>query len=287
MTFHLYADDTQLYIAFRLKNGVGLSKEEAVRKIEACAKDIRAWMANNFLKLNEDKTELVIFTSKRAVAPEINLTIGSDVIGISQDPPKNLGVYMDTHLSLDKHLHESAKSLNSSIYKIGKVRRFLDKKNCATLISGLFTSRLDYCNSLFYGLPQSSIDKLQKLQNRAARTLTFTRKYDHISPVLRQLHWLPVEKRVHFKILLLTFKSLYGLAPEYLSDLVQWYIPRANLRSGSQHLLHQPKWKLKTVGFRRFAVAGPHLWNKLPAELRSISDIDRFTKELKTHLFTL
>ena len=195
---------------------------------------------------------------------------------------------MDKYLSLDKHLHELAISLNGSLYKVGKIRRFLDKKHCASLISGLFTSRLDYCNSLFYGLPQSSMDKFQKLQNRAARTLTFTRKYDPISSVLKQLHWLPVEKRISYKVLLLTFKALHGLAPEYFSDLLQWYEPRAySLRSGSQRLLHQPTWRLKTVGFRRFAVAGPHLWNKLPAHLRDISDIGRFMRELKTHLFTL
>ena len=110
-------------------------------------------MANNFLKLNEDKTELLILTSRRAVAPEVTLTIGGDVIAVSQQAPKNLGVYMDKYLSLDKHLHELAISLNGSLYKVGKIRRFLDKKHCASLISGLFTSRLDYCNSLFYGLP--------------------------------------------------------------------------------------------------------------------------------------
>ena len=287
MLYHLYADDTQLYIAFRLNDRrPGCTKDEAIRSVEACAEDIRVWMANNFLKLNEDKTELLILTSKRTVAPEINLTIGSDVIGVSDDPPKNLGVYFDNNLCLDKHLKTQAKSLNSSLFKIGKIRKYLDKKNCAALISGLFTSRLDYCNSLFYGLPHTSIDKLQKLQNRAARTLTFTRKFDHITPVLRQLHWLPVEKRVSYKVLLLTFKSLHGLAPEYLAELLKWYEPEAyNLRSGTQHLLVQPSWNLKTVGYRRFAVAGPYLWNRLPLKLRQISDISAFKRDLKTHLF--
>ena len=285
--YHLYADDTQLYIAFKLKDGLGTkSKEEAIRQVESCADDIRAWMANNFLKLNEDKTELLILTSKRAVTPEISITIGTDVVGVSQDPPKNLGVYFDNHLCLDTHLSKTAKSLNSSLYKTGKIRKYLDKKSCATLLSGIFTSRLDYCNSLLYGLPKCSIDKLQKLQNRAARTLTFTRKFDHISPVLRQLHWLPVEKRITYKVLLLSFKSLHGLAPEYLSDLLKWYEPEAyNLRSRSQNLLSIPGYRLKTVGFRRFSYAGPYLWNRLPPSLREITDINKFQRELKTYLF--
>ena len=226
LLYHLYADDTQLYISFSLKDGHGSrSKEEAIRIIESCAEDIRAWMANNFLKLNEDKTELLILTSKRSVAPDVSITIGGDTIGVSEDPPRNLGVYFDNHLCLDDHLSKLAKSLNGSLFKIGKIRKFLYTKSCASLISGLFTSRLDYCNSLFYGLPKCATAKLQKLQNRAARTLTFTRKYDHISPVLRQLHWLPVEKRISYKVLLITFKSLHGLAPSYLSDLLQWYEP--------------------------------------------------------------
>ena len=127
---------------------------------------------------------------------------------------------------------------------------------------------------------------MQKLQNRAARTLTYTRKYDHISPVLRQLHWLPVEKRIDFKMLLHCFKSLHGLAPEYLSELLAWYTPGLyGLRSKSQRLLKQPTYRLKTVGYRRFEHAAPMLWNKLPLELRLIENMDSFKSALKTHLF--
>ena len=106
-----------------------------------------------------------------------------------------------------------AKSLNSSLFKIGKIRKYLDKKSCATFINGLFTMRLDYCNGLFFGLPKKLLDRLQKLQNRAARLLTYTRKYDHISPVLKQLHWLPVEKRVSYKVILLCLNHFMDLCP--------------------------------------------------------------------------
>ena len=197
-------------------------------------------------------------------------------------------MYFDNNLCLDKHISKLAKSLNSSLFKIGKIRKYLDQKPCASLIGGLFTSRLDYCNSLFYGLPKCATGKLQKLQNRAARTLTFTRKYDHITPVLRKLHWLPVEKRISYKVLLMSFKSLHGLAPSYLSDLLQWYEPSGyNLRSRSQRLLAVPSYRLKTVGFRRFAYAAPYLWNKMPLPLRDITDIEKFKLDLKTYLFNL
>ena len=133
--------------------------------------------------------------------------IGDDRVEISTDDPKNLGVVFDSHISMGVHLKKLGKSLNSILFKIGKLRKYLDRKSCSSLINGLFTSRLDHCNSLLFGLPKSSLDPLQKLQNRAARTLTYTRKYDHITPVLKSLHWLPVEQRVTFKLLLLTFKG--------------------------------------------------------------------------------
>ena len=287
LLYHLYADDTQLYIAFKLKSGLSdaLSREEAIAKVEACVKDIRAWMANNFLKLNDDKTEIVVFSTGRTEINDFHISIGDDSIPISALPPKNLGVYFDQQLNMQKHIDVTAKSLNSSLFKIGKIRRFLDKSSCSDLINGLFTSRLDYCNALLYGVPSSSLDRFQKLQNRAARTLTRTRKFDHITPVLKDLHWLPVEKRVEFKIILMCFKSLHGLAPEYLCELVKWHTPNRRLRSGSQHLLNEPSWRLKTFGYRRFAVAAPRLWNALPLSLRTMEDLSRFKSGLKTHIF--
>ena len=287
LDFHLYADDTQLYITFRLKrNATGRSKEEAIALVELCVKDIRAWMGSNYLKLNDDKTELLIFTSRQTPTPDINLTIGNDTVSVTQDPPKNLGVYFDKHLSMDTHVKKLSKSLNSSLYKTGKIRRYLDKKSCTILINGAFTSQLDYCNSLLYGLPKKSLDPLQKLQNRAARILTYSRKYDHITPVLRSLHWLRIEKPVVFKVLLITFKALHDLAPQYLSELLHWYTPDVyELRSRNQCLLHKPSFETKTFGFRRFEFAAPYLWNSLPIELKKMENINSFKKALKTYLF--
>ena len=149
------------------------------------------------------------------------------------------------------------------------------------------TTRLDYCNALYVGVSASSIARLQMVQNAAARLLTGTRKYEHITPVLASLHWLPVQFRIHFKILLFVFKSLHGLAPPYLAELLQSHTPSRCLRSADQLLLKVPKTKRKLRGDRAFAVAAPKLWNGLPQNIKQASSLPVFKSLLKTHLFSL
>ena len=148
------------------------------------------------------------------------------------------------------------------------------------------TSRLDFCISLLYGLPKQTIKQLQHVQNAAARMVALTPKHEHISPVLQELHWLPEEKRIIFKILLMTFKCLNGIAPSYLSDLVTRCISRHNLRSANGHRLFDVKYNLRNYGFRSFSVASPQLWNDMPLGIRSCDSLNDFKKKLKTYLFT-
>ncbi len=149
------------------------------------------------------------------------------------------------------------------------------------------SSRLDYCNSLYVGINQSSLSRLQIVQNAAARLLTGSRKRDHITRILSSLHWLPVRYRIDFKILLFVFKSLNGLAPPYLSDLLQSYSPSRSLRSADQKLLTVPWAKRKLWGDGAFSVMAPRLWNSLPLNIRTASTLGSFKSLLKTHLFSL
>ena len=173
------------------------------------------------------------------------------------------------------------------LHNIRRIKKYLSRDSLLTLIHAFITSRLDYCNGLLYGLPNTQIVKLQRVQNAAARLVLSLSKYSHISPALYQLHWLPVRHRVHFKILILTFKAIHGLAPKYIIELIN-IKPRSiyNLRSNQSLLLDPPKGKmLVTLGDRSFSAAAPYLWNSLPAELRDIQSLAIFKCKLKTYVF--
>jgi hypothetical protein len=115
---HFYADDSQLYIVFNPR--ISLSRDDAVKKIEACAEDLRKWMTNNFLKLNEDKTELIIVTSKQMVFDSFSVTIGNNIIAPSPTPPRNLGVYFDGNFSLKYHVCKVSQQVNALCLKLEK-----------------------------------------------------------------------------------------------------------------------------------------------------------------------
>ncbi|KAK0143129.1 Dysbindin [Merluccius polli] len=149
-----------------------------------------------------------------------------------------------------------------------KTKAYLPQSDLERVIHAFITSQLDYCNALYTGIDQSQLRHLQLVQNSAARLLTCTKKREHITPVLASLHWLPIRYRIDFKLLLTVYKSLHGLAPTYLSDLLHHHSPSRALRSADQLRLEEPRSRLKTRGDRAFAVAAPRLWNCLPLHIR-------------------
>ena len=118
------------------------------------------------------------------------------------------------------HINTTYLSAFYYLYNMRRIRKYLSRSVTESLVHAFITSRIDYCNSLLYGLPNSHIMKLQRIQNAAARLVTGTPRFCHVTPLLFHLHWLPISYRIKFKILLLTFKCLYGQAPNYLIDLI-------------------------------------------------------------------
>lgn len=285
LCYHSYADDTQIYAAFTSKDLNQMS--QAVGTLETCINNIDQWTQINKLKLNRDKTELIVYTtrSKSSVINDFGpLCIGADTI-YSCNTISNLGVIFDSTMSLEQHISKIVRTINFHLHNIGRVRKYLTIDATKALVQAFVISRLDYCNSLLSGLPDTQIVRLQKLQNTAARIITCTKPWQHITPVLKDLHWLPVHSRIKYKIILLTFKIINNIAPSYLCNLIKLHVPGRNLRSQHKLLLSVPRTELVTYGDRSFSKVSPILWNSLPDSLRSITSEACFKRSLKTFLF--
>ena len=187
-----------------------------------------------------------------------------------------------------KGLNIKCRSAMFNLQKIRKLRKFLTEDSCTILIQGLVISHLDYANSLYCGLPNCQIMKLQRVQNIAAKLILKKRKRDSVTSCMKTLHWLPVLQRSKHKILCLVHKCIFGNAPQYLKDLIadKQQNTTHNLRSNRmQSLLDKPTTYKKTFADRSFSILGPKLWNSLPNTLRTVESYESFRKQLKTNLF--
>ena len=281
---HGYADDHQLYVSFS-PNSID-EQNAAVSRIENCLKDVKRWMNRFKLKMNDSKTELIIIGTKQQLA-KINfssITIGTTQVTSVSDI-RNLGAFFDDSMSMTVHVDKKCSLARHHLYNLFKIRKYLTEDSCKTLTHAFVFSHIDYCNSLLYGLPKCELMKLQRIQNTAARLIFEKPKFSHVTPLLYELHWLPVEYRIEFKILLFVFKCLIGLAPGYLTNML---VPKTNpysTRSSSSVTLTVPNLSRKTLASRSFGYAAAALWNHLPSGLRNEMSIESFKTKLKTLLF--
>ena len=282
--FHMYADDLQLYTGFNPKSKT--DSNYAVRSLESCLKDIRNWMTKNYLKLNSEKTEVIMVSTRHHLKNNpVPFVLFDGKKLIPSHKVTNLGVILNANLNMEDNVNTVCKKVNFHLRNIWKIRKYLNKGATEALIHALISSRIDYCNSLLFDIPSYLLQKLQRLQNSAARIIHRLSKYDHVSHTLYKLHWLPVSKRIQYKILVLVYKSLHGAAPSYLSNLIHLHKPTRELRSCKPGVLAVPKYHLKTFGERSFSVAAPKLWNLLPGEIRNCCTLSLFKQRLKTFLF--
>ena len=248
--------------------------------MEDCIKDIRNWLIESRLLPAEF---LVIGTRQQLSKLSSSvLPVGDHTIDPSVNV-RNLGSVFDNSLSMDSHINQVWKTAFYHIHNIRKSSKYLSQESLKTLVHAFVTS------SLLYGPPKYHISKLQRVQNAAARLVTSTKKDDSITPVLYNLHWLPVFYRIYLKILILTFKAIHNMSPSYISNLVSIKSCSVySIRSNSSLILDRPKGRiLSTLGARSFYAAAPTLWNSLPANIRDTTSLSIFKNKLKTYLFSL
>ena len=281
MSFHFYADDTQLYIPFSPQDHT-----HTLSLLSATLDSVHSWLSSNRLIVNPSKTEYLLVGSshQRAKIISSSLAFKGNIL-LPSASVRNLGVTFDSDLSLTKHISSTCSSSYHIIRQLRQIRSSLDHNTSVLLANALVSSKLDFCNSLLYGLPQSSIHRLQLVQNSLARVVCpLVKRHDHITPTLRRLHWLPINSRITYKIAVITYKTLHQQSPSYLHSLLIPYIPTRHLRSSDKLLLTVPSLK-SSAGRRSFSFAAPSIWNSLPFSLRSTTTLQSFRAGLKTHLF--
>ena len=278
--FHQFADDMQLYVAITSTNA-------DLDRLQRCSDDVQAWYLQNDLLLNPDKSEVLVFgtsSSLRSVAELSTVKVAGVDLRIASEM-KSLGVVLDSRLTFEKHVQAVCRACNYHLWSLRHIRHLLPMDVAQTLACSIVMSRMDYCNSLLYGSPDYVIKRLQRVQNNLARVVMQSPPRAHAPPLLSTLHWLPVSRRISYKIALLTFKARKTSIPSYLSEL----LAPANstgygLRSSTRPLLSVPRTRTVTAS-RGFSSAAPSIWNKLPDSIITSNSLISFKSKLKTYYF--
>ena len=201
---------------------------------------------------------------------------------------KNLGVYLDSKMSFDKQVSETCKACYFHIRALHHICASLTTEASKTIAAAAIVgSRLNFCNSLLAGTSVSNLTRLQRVQNTLARVVAQKPRFCHITPVLSDLHWLPVRHRISFKIAPVTFRVLQSRQPSYLSSLIPRYVPARALRSSSSFSICIPPRKTTMAASKSFSSVASNIWNALPNHLTSIPTLPVFRRALKHHLFLL
>ena len=283
---HSYADDLQIYDHSSQTTCLNL-----VPRMSACIEEISTWMASNRLKLNPSKTEVIWLGSSRRLkhCPMDALNIAGVLIKPSSYV-RDLGVYVDGDLSLEAHISQISRTCFYHLRQLRVVRRSLTTDSAHSLIRALVHSRVDYCNGVLAGLPQTQINRLQSILRAAARLVLQLPGWASVSNLMRvQLHWLSIPQRIQFKLCSVVYRCLHNTAPIYLRDLcvpISSFEGRSHLRSATAGDLRIPSTKTVTIGRRGFFVAGPAAWNNLSTTLKDFKlTFSAFKRLLKIELF--
>ena len=224
--YHLYADNVQVYMSLSAKG----TSNDLNANIRGLLDDISDWMVQSQLKLNNSKTEVIAFSSKHNEkhVKDLSIQIGHVPIPI-KSVVRDLGIYLDTCLTMEDHVNRVARTCYMHLRMISVIRSFLTVDAMKSLVACMVTSRLDYGNALLCGISNPLINKMQQIQNYAARLITGASTLQHITPLLISLHWLPIRYRINYKFLVFAYKAIHGSAPSYIQEMVNIYHPSRSL----------------------------------------------------------
>ena len=276
----VFFDDNKLYTSFPVQQC-----ELAVTKVNEDLRKIRDWCFDNRLLLNASKTKLILFGSRQMIAkiPDFRLTLfGKELIPVPS--AKDLGLLFDSNLSFGPHVVKMTSSCTSSLGQINRAKYALDRDLLTIVIQSLVFSKMYYWSIVWSNTTASNICKLQAVQNFAARIITNSRKFDHVTPLRCDLHWLPVKFHLFYRDAILTFKCMNGMAPDYLSEK---FVHRGSISgrcTRNSQSLNIPLYKSAT-GQRTFYYRAVSLWNDLPAIIKTSTTLNIFKTNLRRYLF--
>ena len=287
--FHGYADDTYFY---RICSATQDDVDQTARDFSACFEDIRNWYATNRLQLNPEKTECLWIHPRSKDTLNFPDILHAGGVIKPRRVSRALGVYFNERFDCGDSIGDLSRRCFYYLRQFKAVRKHVNNEAMKSILQAFVSSRLDYCNALYAGIPCYMLNKIQRIQNCAARLYSGTSKYSSVRHVMSdELHWLPVRSRIDFKLATLTYKIIHGMAPEYLSDMIALrlsLIPEGrNLRSSTRNDLAVVRHKTVRTGDRMFTYRSPKIWNNLPVDVRDAPTLDTFCRRLKTFLFAL
>ena len=273
-----FADDKNGYTLFSLACEFDVFRT----KVPQCLEQVKTWASEHLLKLNKDKTEILVFGDKAFLNTMKIHGIFTDrdersCIRFSESA-KYLGVWLDTHLTFDVHVSKMISSGYAKLRKIRTYRKHITKQETETLIHAFISSKIGNCNSILMGINRKHLRKVQKLQNAAIRTVYRLPIRSSVSDCYKELHWLNVEQRITFKLILFVFKAMNGKSPDGISELIK-------LKDPVRMIVRENTFFPRTaLGRRAFCYLGPRYWNVLPINIRQCTSIDKFKTLLKSHI---
>ena len=281
---HSFADDIQLQMSAPPDK---ISK--LLYSMQSCISDVKAWATANMLKLNDNKTELMLVICKRTKHFHnlpTSITIGNAQILFKQTV-KNLDSTLDCHLTMYAHVSNISRTCYFERHRLASICRFLTSTATATLVSAFVLSRIDYSNSWLIGSTHDVTSHLQQMQNYAARVMLRLPKSSNITTHLKSLYWLPVKVRSTYKIACLCYHCHSSTAPSYVTEMLGKKPSHTCNTHSSSHtmpLLNKPAHKKASPGDHSFSLPSSSVWNAIPNDVRCAPSLTSSKSHLKTYL---